>query len=150
MLVDPISLLERHKYPYDPDNKRNSFPKWLAYMYSNYLNTKFYRIGLQLMWSELRRKEIQSKDVSEDNLRFAMNFEEKMWLLAATIDSYSVSNLQVDVLNELQLRIKQRKNQLTRKQREMYEVDEFTLHEFIDSFTFVFKRFCPWVSYSVI
>jgi hypothetical protein len=60
------------------------------------------------MFSELRKKEIESGEFSQERLAFEFFFEERIWFSSATLDTFKISKFQDQVMLELQNRILKR------------------------------------------
>ncbi|CDW83566.1 UNKNOWN [Stylonychia lemnae] len=157
MQVDPISLIERQKQSYGEPNKEvQSFSQWLAYI-----------IGLQLMWSEIRKREMDFKQQSRERLAFDFQFEEKMWKLASCVDNFELKEFPAKIVEGIANRVRLRefnRRELHRKINELsgegdplpsssrynQRLNFYYIHEFTDSLTEVFQHYCPWIKYSLV
>eukprot|EP00347_Sterkiella_histriomuscorum_P020611 403337148 len=118
-----------------------------------------YSIGLQLMWSELRQRELEYKDQSKERLAFEFLFEERMWRLASQLEFFDLKLFPGLVIKGIGKRVVDRNNNIIENKAQGFEnynsatqVDEssYYLYDFTESLTEVFKQYCPWVKYQVI
>ncbi len=47
-------------------------------------------IGLQMMWSELRHRELDADQMVKDRLAFEFVVEEKLWKLTSVLDHFKL------------------------------------------------------------
>ena len=58
------------------------------------------------MWSELRKKELNSMDQnSRDRLAFEFFFEERVWYLSSVLKNFKLEKLQPKVVLKMQARL---------------------------------------------
>ena len=58
------------------------------------------------MWSELRKKELNSMDQnSRDRLAFEFFFEERVWYLSSVLKNFKLEKLQPKVMLKMQARL---------------------------------------------
>jgi hypothetical protein len=58
------------------------------------------------MWAEIRMKQVENiKAFKSEDMAFDFFFEERIWYIAATIDSFNVNKMNDLVLKELQATI---------------------------------------------
>lgn len=69
------------------------------------VNLIIYSIGLQLMWSELRKRELDYEDQSKERLAFEFLFEERLWKLASLLDTFNFKRFPEAVVEGIRIRV---------------------------------------------
>ena len=73
------------------------------------LSAYYFSIGLELMWCELKKKNI-AQGKANLNLSFEMLFEEKVWYLASMVEKFDLKKLERQINEKIKDRLEMREN----------------------------------------
>eukprot|EP00347_Sterkiella_histriomuscorum_P000835 403374334 len=151
MKVDPISKIEKQKVQYSTDQNGQNFSRWLALI-----------ICLQMTWTRLKK---QFKGLTDP---FIYLYEERLWFIAATMDTFSGEQVNRIVSSKYNFKMQQFKDDRSfrRDNESSYlqtEIDEsmntintevmfkqINIKTFMECLYETLQVFNPWISVNFV